>query len=44
MDECIQMMENLPQILYAVVDLQLKSETPESLSPALLDHLGDFTG
>ncbi|KAJ7939814.1 hypothetical protein B0H13DRAFT_1850578 [Mycena leptocephala] len=37
-------MENIPQILYAIADLHIHSETAGSLHPALLDHIGTFTG
>ncbi|KAJ7087488.1 hypothetical protein C8R44DRAFT_893193 [Mycena epipterygia] len=42
-DECIFLMENIHGILYAIVDLHIKSETTGSLPPAILDHIGKFT-
>ncbi|KAJ7103918.1 hypothetical protein C8R44DRAFT_858957, partial [Mycena epipterygia] len=42
-DECIQLMENIHGILYAIINLQMNSETAGSLAPVLLDHVGKFT-
>ncbi|KAJ7791134.1 hypothetical protein B0H14DRAFT_3567829 [Mycena olivaceomarginata] len=42
-DECIRLMENIHQVLYAIVDLHIQSETAGSLHPATLDHIGNFT-
>jgi hypothetical protein len=42
-DECVQLMENIHQVLYAIVDLHIKSETAGSLHPSILDHIGQFT-
>ncbi|KAF7333080.1 hypothetical protein MVEN_02372900 [Mycena venus] len=42
-DECIKLMENVHELLYAVIDLHIQSETPGSLAPAMLDHVGKFT-
>ncbi|KAJ7119692.1 hypothetical protein C8R44DRAFT_853775 [Mycena epipterygia] len=42
-DECIQLMENIHHILYALINLQIKSETAGSLPPATLYHVGKFT-
>ncbi|KAJ7107003.1 hypothetical protein C8R44DRAFT_858093 [Mycena epipterygia] len=42
-DECIQLMENTHQILYAVINLHMNSETAGSLPPATLYHVGRFT-
>ncbi|KAJ7467853.1 P-loop containing nucleoside triphosphate hydrolase protein, partial [Mycena galericulata] len=41
-DDCVQLMENIHQVLFAIVDLHIKSETPGSLPPATLDHIGKF--
>jgi hypothetical protein len=41
--ECICLMENIHKILYAIVNLHIKSETTGSLHPATLDHIGNFT-
>jgi hypothetical protein len=35
--------ENIPQIIYAIVNLHLTSSIPGSLPPATLYHLGRFT-
>ncbi|KAJ7810219.1 hypothetical protein B0H14DRAFT_2607507 [Mycena olivaceomarginata] len=39
-DECISIMENIHQILYAIVDLHIHSETIGSLHPVILDYIG----
>ncbi|KAJ7467838.1 P-loop containing nucleoside triphosphate hydrolase protein, partial [Mycena galericulata] len=41
-DDCVQLLENIHKVLYAIVDLHIKSETPGSLPPATLDHVGKF--
>ncbi|KAJ7796123.1 P-loop containing nucleoside triphosphate hydrolase protein, partial [Mycena olivaceomarginata] len=41
-DECAQLMENIHPVLYAIINLHLKAETVESLSPAMLDNIGKF--
>ncbi|KAJ7103811.1 hypothetical protein C8R44DRAFT_858900 [Mycena epipterygia] len=42
-DECIQLMENIHSILYAIISLHIKSEATGNLPPATLDHVGKFT-
>ncbi|KAJ7131102.1 hypothetical protein C8R44DRAFT_731370 [Mycena epipterygia] len=42
-EECIQLMENIHSILYAIIDLHIISKTRGSLAPAILDHIGNFT-
>ncbi|KAJ7435502.1 hypothetical protein FB451DRAFT_1379364 [Mycena latifolia] len=42
-DECVQFMENIHKLLYAIINMHLKSETAGSLPPITLDHLGKFT-
>ncbi|KAJ7131130.1 hypothetical protein C8R44DRAFT_904164 [Mycena epipterygia] len=42
-DECIQFMENIHSILYAIINLHITSETGGSLPLAILDHIGNFT-
>jgi hypothetical protein len=42
-DECIRLMENIHQVIYAIVHLHIKSEPTGSLHPAMLDHMGKFT-
>ncbi|KAF8143946.1 hypothetical protein K438DRAFT_1875014 [Mycena galopus ATCC 62051] len=41
-NECVQLMENIHHILYAVVELHIKSETVGSLPPSKLDNIGKF--
>ncbi|KAF8171379.1 hypothetical protein K438DRAFT_1852690, partial [Mycena galopus ATCC 62051] len=41
-NECAQLMENIHHILYAVVELHIKSETVGSLPPSMLDNIGKF--
>ncbi|KAJ7108253.1 hypothetical protein C8R44DRAFT_744197 [Mycena epipterygia] len=43
-DECMKLMENVSGILYAIVNLHLKSEPVGSLLPTTLNHVGNFTG
>ncbi|KAJ7800472.1 hypothetical protein B0H14DRAFT_2616181 [Mycena olivaceomarginata] len=40
----VQLMENIPEVLYTIVDLHLRSETVGSLPPAMLDNIGKFLG
>ncbi|KAJ7896529.1 hypothetical protein B0H13DRAFT_2338377 [Mycena leptocephala] len=40
-DECIRLLENILQVLYAIVNLHIKSAG--SLSPLLVDDMGKFT-
>ncbi|KAJ7103913.1 hypothetical protein C8R44DRAFT_988069 [Mycena epipterygia] len=42
-DECIQLVENIHGILYAIINLHIKSKTTGSLPPVMLDHVGKFT-
>ncbi|KAJ7482459.1 hypothetical protein FB451DRAFT_1364523 [Mycena latifolia] len=42
-DDCIQLLENVYQLLCAIINLHIKSETKGSLDPATLDHVGKFT-
>ncbi|KAJ7110952.1 hypothetical protein C8R44DRAFT_742726 [Mycena epipterygia] len=42
-DECIQLIENIHGILYAIIDLHIKSETAGRLPPVILEHIGKFT-
>ncbi|KAJ7795122.1 hypothetical protein B0H14DRAFT_2621323, partial [Mycena olivaceomarginata] len=41
-DECVWLMENINQVLYAIINLHLKSETFGSLPPATVDNIGKF--
>jgi hypothetical protein len=36
-------MENIHQVLYAIINLYIRSETAGSLPPAMLDNIGKFT-
>ncbi|KAJ7123640.1 hypothetical protein C8R44DRAFT_784133 [Mycena epipterygia] len=42
-DECIQMMENIHGLLYAIINLHIMSETEGTLAPATLHYIGQFT-
>ncbi|KAF7337428.1 hypothetical protein MSAN_02269400 [Mycena sanguinolenta] len=42
-EECCQLTENIHGIISAIVNLYLQSETPGSLPPAMLEHVGKFT-
>ncbi|KAJ7493668.1 hypothetical protein FB451DRAFT_1164546 [Mycena latifolia] len=42
-DECVQLMENIHQLLFAIINLHIKSETGGSLPPTILDQIGKFT-
>ncbi|KAJ7886832.1 hypothetical protein B0H14DRAFT_1295912 [Mycena olivaceomarginata] len=42
-NECVQLMEKIHEILYAIIHLHLKSETVGSLLPAMLYDIGKFT-
>ncbi|KAJ7133313.1 hypothetical protein C8R44DRAFT_870717 [Mycena epipterygia] len=42
-EECIQLMEKIHELLYGVVNLHMKAETPSSLSPATLWAVGELT-
>lgn len=41
-NECAQPMENLHKILYAIVNLHIKSGIAGGLPPSMLDHIGKF--
>ncbi|KAF8201888.1 hypothetical protein K438DRAFT_1758156 [Mycena galopus ATCC 62051] len=41
-NECAQLMENIHHVLYAVVELHIKSETVGSLPPLMLNNIGKF--
>ncbi|KAJ7711023.1 hypothetical protein B0H14DRAFT_3172270, partial [Mycena olivaceomarginata] len=41
-DDCAQLMESIHPVLYAIINLYLKAETVESLSPEMLDNIGKF--
>ncbi|KAJ7797980.1 hypothetical protein B0H14DRAFT_3546462 [Mycena olivaceomarginata] len=41
-NECAELMENIHKVLYAIVELHIKSETAGSLPPSVVDHIGKF--
>ncbi|KAJ7455432.1 hypothetical protein FB451DRAFT_1516019, partial [Mycena latifolia] len=41
--ECLQLVEHIPGLLYAVVNLHITSQTPGTLPPELLHYVGKFT-
>ncbi|KAJ7481592.1 hypothetical protein FB451DRAFT_1236511 [Mycena latifolia] len=41
-EECIRLMENIHGLLYAIVNLHIRSQTTGSLPPAVLHHLGEL--
>ncbi|KAF7326476.1 hypothetical protein MVEN_02614700 [Mycena venus] len=41
-NEGLKLMENIHQVLYAIVTLYIKSDTPGSLPPSIVDHIGKF--
>jgi hypothetical protein len=43
-DECVRLMENIHRVLYAIVNLYIRSETAGSLPPSVLDRIGSFNG
>ncbi|KAJ7466976.1 hypothetical protein FB451DRAFT_1178233 [Mycena latifolia] len=42
-EDCVRLMENIHELLYAIIKLHIKSETGGSLPPTTLDHIGKFT-
>ncbi|KAJ6452123.1 hypothetical protein C8R45DRAFT_1113235 [Mycena sanguinolenta] len=40
--ECVQLVENIFQVLHAIISLHIKSEASGSLSPAMTDYVGKF--
>ncbi|KAJ7484299.1 hypothetical protein FB451DRAFT_1363850 [Mycena latifolia] len=42
-EDCIQLLENVYQLLCAIINLHITSETKGNLPPATLDHVGKFT-
>ncbi|KAJ7495062.1 hypothetical protein FB451DRAFT_1360049 [Mycena latifolia] len=41
-EDCIQLLENVYQLLSAIINLHLKSESKGNLHPATLNHVGNF--
>ncbi|KAJ7462965.1 hypothetical protein FB451DRAFT_1495053 [Mycena latifolia] len=42
-DDCTQMLEQIDELIYAVIWVHMKSDTAGELSPTLLHNLGQFT-
>ncbi|KAJ7083785.1 hypothetical protein C8R44DRAFT_862383 [Mycena epipterygia] len=42
-EECVRLMENIHGILYAIINLHIRSEIAGSLPPATLNQIGNFT-
>ncbi|KAJ7113884.1 hypothetical protein C8R44DRAFT_740769 [Mycena epipterygia] len=42
-EECMQLMENVDELLYAVINIHIKSGTGSSLPPATLSAFGELT-
>ncbi|KAF7345773.1 hypothetical protein MVEN_01597900 [Mycena venus] len=42
-DDCIQLLEKVYEILHAIINLYMATETPANLSPATLGNIGEFT-
>ncbi|KAJ6470410.1 hypothetical protein C8R45DRAFT_1166016 [Mycena sanguinolenta] len=40
--ECAELLENIHQVLFTIIDLHIKSEAVGSLSPTMTDHVGRF--
>ena len=40
--ECAELLENIHQVLFAIINLHIKSEAAGSLSPAMTEHVGSF--
>ena len=40
--ECAQLLDNVYQVLYALIVLYMKAEATGSLSPEMTDHVGKF--
>ncbi|KAJ6470510.1 hypothetical protein C8R45DRAFT_937418 [Mycena sanguinolenta] len=39
---CAELLENVQQVLFAIINLHIKSEAAGSLSPAMTEHVGGF--
>ncbi|KAJ7462412.1 hypothetical protein FB451DRAFT_1404214 [Mycena latifolia] len=42
-DECVHLMKDIHEILFAIAKLHMQSEPQGSLPPSTLDHIGKFT-
>ncbi|KAJ7120339.1 hypothetical protein C8R44DRAFT_787936 [Mycena epipterygia] len=41
-DECARLMEDIHQVLYAIVNMYIRSDTVGCLPPSVVDHIGTF--
>jgi hypothetical protein len=41
-NDCIQLMEDIHQVLYGIINLHIHSDMPGSLPPPMFDHIGKF--
>ncbi|KAJ7617969.1 P-loop containing nucleoside triphosphate hydrolase protein [Roridomyces roridus] len=41
-DECLHLMSHVHEVLYGIAALHMQSETPGTLSPQILEHVGNF--
>ncbi|KAF7339021.1 hypothetical protein MVEN_01978300 [Mycena venus] len=41
--ECIQLMEDIHQVLFAIINLHIESDTPGHVPPVMFGHIGKFT-
>ncbi|KAF7344021.1 hypothetical protein MVEN_01691500 [Mycena venus] len=42
-DQCIRLLENIHQLIYAIADLHVSSDTIGELTPTALNHIGQLT-
>jgi hypothetical protein len=42
-DECFEMLEQIHQLLYAIIQVHITSNTGGDLTPKMLDNLGQFS-
>jgi hypothetical protein len=42
-EECVEMLEKIHQVLYAIIRVHMTSNTGGELTPKMLDNLGQFT-
>ncbi|KAJ7469464.1 hypothetical protein FB451DRAFT_1400330 [Mycena latifolia] len=42
-DECVHLMKDIHEILFAIAKLHMQSQPQGSLPPSSLDHIGRFT-
>ncbi|KAF7352174.1 ATPase-AAA-core domain-containing protein [Mycena venus] len=42
-EDCVRLLEDIRVVLYAILDLHIRSETPGNLPPTMLHHIGKFT-